>query len=250
VRLGRQVAGWWRAAALLAAGAVGGAAAVAVASVPGSDGVIHACYAITDNQGTTEPVPTIGNIRIIDPSVGQTCSNPVGAPASEATLAWNATGPAGTPGTPGATGQPGTVTTVTVGSTPVLLTAAPGKSVGTLTISGTPTVRSGAGTTEFQLVGFEFSRPGGAVGTAARKAGELTITKHVDKSSPALFKACATGQHFNKVTISLRKAGGGKTLTYKLSNVVIGSIERTYDGEQPTEVLTLDYTKVEIAYSS
>ena len=247
MRLGRPIANGWRAAALLAVGALGGAAAVAVASVPGSDGVIHACYAITDDQGTTEPVPTIGNVEIIDPSVGQSCSNPVGAPASEATLAWNVTGPAGTPG---ATGQPGTVTTVTVTSTPVLLTAAPGRSVGTLTISGTSTGRAGGGTTAFGLVGFELSRPGGSSGTAQRKAGELTVTKQVDKSSPLLFKACATGQHFKSVTITLRKAGGGKTLTYKLSNVVIGSIERTYDGEQPTEVLTLDYTKVEIAYSS
>ena len=61
------------------------------ASIPDASGVIHACYKAQNGQ-----------LRIVDPSQGQTCV------PSETPLQWNQAGPAGTPGAPGAPGAAGT----------------------------------------------------------------------------------------------------------------------------------------------
>ena len=37
---------------------------------------------------------------------------------------------------------------------------------------------------------------------------ELVITKRIDAASPLLFKACASGQHFQLLTLVIREAGG------------------------------------------
>src|SRR5436305_4881032 len=92
-RIGRS----GRTAVLLAAGLAGGAAAVAVATVPGPDGVIHACYSITNTNGL--PVTT-ANLRIIDPSA-QACTTNTDVPTAERALSWNQQGP---PGQTGPTG--------------------------------------------------------------------------------------------------------------------------------------------------
>jgi hypothetical protein len=68
-----------RAALLLAVGAAGGGAALAVASVPDGSGLVSACYQVTA-AGATVPVTTPGNVRIIDPSANQHC-NTAGLPA-------------------------------------------------------------------------------------------------------------------------------------------------------------------------
>src|ERR1700754_1461227 len=89
--------------------ALGGA--VAIAAVPGNDGVINACYEVAQN-GTT-PLAGVPNLRIIDPSAGQSCNPPGGAGPTEHALSWNVSGPpgaggaAGSPGAQGATGAQG-----------------------------------------------------------------------------------------------------------------------------------------------
>src|SRR5262245_47061890 len=68
-------------------------AGVATASIPDSDGTVHACVKKTGGQ-----------VRAIDPSAGQTCN------ANENALSWNRTGLDGTkgsPGPPGLSGQQG-----------------------------------------------------------------------------------------------------------------------------------------------
>jgi hypothetical protein len=61
-----------------------GASAVAIAAIPDSNGVIHACR---DNR--------TGALRVIDTEAGQTCSS------KESALYWNQTGPQGPPGLSG-----------------------------------------------------------------------------------------------------------------------------------------------------
>lgn len=61
----------------------------AIAAIPDSGGVIHACYKRN------------GAVRIIDPSAGDTCAQP------ETSLAWNQRGPAGERGLQGPPGAPG-----------------------------------------------------------------------------------------------------------------------------------------------
>ncbi|HUE25204.1 MAG TPA: hypothetical protein VMP89_00405, partial [Solirubrobacteraceae bacterium] len=114
-RIGRS----GRVAALLAVGALGGAAALAVASVPDSSGVIHACYAVSSGATTVPATSGTNLLRIIDPSAGQTC-NPAGAPGStgtEAALNWNAAGQQGPAGPAGQNGSPGPTSTIASGHT-------------------------------------------------------------------------------------------------------------------------------------
>jgi len=68
-------------------------AAIVWASIPGSDGVIRACYRTQSGQ-----------LRVIDPSKGESCQ------ASEQALSWNVTGtpgPQGPKGDKGETGEQG-----------------------------------------------------------------------------------------------------------------------------------------------
>jgi hypothetical protein len=58
----------------------------AIAAIPDSGGVIHACYKRN------------GQVRIIDPGAGDTCAKP------ETSLAWNQAGRPGPPGPPSAAG--------------------------------------------------------------------------------------------------------------------------------------------------
>ena len=86
--------------------ALGAGGAVAAAAVPGSSGVITACYATNSyDNSLDEP---IGALRIIDPS--DTTDTTPGANScvpGEATVTWNQQGPPGAPGQPGQQGQQG-----------------------------------------------------------------------------------------------------------------------------------------------
>jgi hypothetical protein len=61
-------------------------------SIPGPDGVIHACY---------ESSPKSGDLRVIDPATGATCAK------KEKSLNFNQTGPVGPQGIQGIQGVPG-----------------------------------------------------------------------------------------------------------------------------------------------
>ncbi|MBN9623327.1 MAG: hypothetical protein J0H06_10280, partial [Actinobacteria bacterium] len=65
-----------RAVVLVVVGVVAGAAATAIAAVPGNDAVVNACYEV--QQDGTTPLAGAPNLRIIDPAAGQTCNAPGG----------------------------------------------------------------------------------------------------------------------------------------------------------------------------
>jgi type VI secretion system secreted protein Hcp len=48
-------------------------------------------------------------------------------------------------------------------------------------------------------------------GAGKAKFNEFTIKKTTDSASPNLFKSTATGTHYKKATIVMRKAGGDTT---------------------------------------
>jgi type VI protein secretion system component Hcp len=261
-----------KAALLLAVGLAGGGAAVAVATVPDSSGVIHGCYAV-DGSGE----PTAGaTLTIIDPSAGQTC-NPPGTPAANhRELDWNQQGPAGAPGAQGAPGQqgpqgpPGNTSTITKGGT---LTLAGGQvlqveGAGSTVTLPTPsrnlpggsevTLGSGTNAVSFPIteVSVLASRAGGA-SAAKSSVKEISVTKSVDKSSAKLFQACATGVHYKNVTISLRKAGGSSKksgqvyLQYNLQQVFISSIQSAGSAGQPkpAEQVSFSYGSIKVEYA-
>lgn len=68
----------------------------------------------------------------------------------------------------------------------------------------------------------------------------FTITKEVDKASPLLVKACASGQHFPKVEVQL--ASGEK---YTLTDVMVAS-DQMSSGDRPMETISFTYQKIEM----
>ncbi len=232
----------WKAAALLAVGAAGGAAAVAVAGVPDGN-VIHACYEVSA-PGSTVPVATPGNVRIID--TNQTCSTTPGAGPIEHPLDWNVTGPAGPPGTPGAPGKTATVVAgqtltisggqvITVGQVPTLTIQSPPegtRNVASLSFTGGLTT---------PILGYGFASHQGA-----GSVHDMQVTRQSDKSSAKLALACAKGTHFKQATVRFGK--GKKLVTYTMTSVFIASYQlASGKGSGKTiDSLTLAYTKLAI----
>jgi type VI secretion system Hcp family effector len=69
----------------------------------------------------------------------------------------------------------------------------------------------------------------------------FTITKEVDKASPLLTKACASGQHYSEVDVQL--ASGAK---YTLSDVMVSSVKQSSGGDRPMETVSFTYQKIEM----
>ena len=64
-------------------------------------------------------------------------------------------------------------------------------------------------------------------GAGKAKFNEFTIIKQTDAATPALFKACASGQHLQSASLIIRKAGGTQLeyLTIKFGTVFVVSIK-------------------------
>jgi hypothetical protein len=69
----------------------------------------------------------------------------------------------------------------------------------------------------------------------------FVITKELDKTSPILSQACASGQHFKEVDVDL--ASGGH---YKLADVMVSSIQKSGGGDRPMESVSFTYQKIEM----
>jgi hypothetical protein len=256
----------WKAILLIAVGVAGGGAALAVASVPGSDGVISACYPVTTNgSGHTVPVTAApaGSLagpylRVIDTSAGQTCHT-LTAGQGEGTLDFSQQGVPGAPGARGPAGRSATVVGANLltisGGDVVTIAGSHGLTINTPTISptakpiGTMSITDGTTPITFQIFSMRFagaSATGGG-GGAGKGATEVVVTKTQDSASPNLFQACANGQHFPRATLSLRKAGAGDANDpiYVLSGPVrVSSYSIGSGGDRPTESLTFSFTKV------
>ena len=205
-----------------------------MAEVPDTSGVIHACVQLSDPDNPPNATP--GNLYIIDPSAGQSCSSG----GSEIPLDWNFKGPTGAQGPQG---QPGSAITV----------AAPG-----VKSNASPVVHvvlgTGAQRLSFGLLSLALRSAGATGGAHASHKStfkEFTIVKSTDKASAALRLAAAGGKHFPTATIEMRKAGGdsqasGKPfLTYKLTDVVISSYQVLQGGggtSKPEETITLGFS--------
>jgi type VI secretion system secreted protein Hcp len=85
-------------------------------------------------------------------------------------------------------------------------------------------------------------------------AQEFTITKTLDKASPALFASTATGTTIPSVTFNARRpdgSGGGNYLVMTFSNVVITAVEDGGSGgeDRPTESVSFNFGSVQITYT-
>ena len=96
-------------------------------------------------------------------------------------------------------------------------------------------------------------RPESGGGAGAGKAifQDLAIVHGIDKATPELLKACATGLHIKDATITHRKAGKGQQefLIIKLNDVTITAVNHGGSEDQPyVESVNLKFAKVDLEY--
>ena len=83
---------------------------------------------------------------------------------------------------------------------------------------------------------------------------DFSFNHFIDKSSPVLFKSCATGEHIKEATITVRKAGKGQQefLIIKMNDIIITSVSPSVsgDGSASTENVSLQFAKVDLEYKA
>ena len=90
---------------------------------------------------------------------------------------------------------------------------------------------------------------GGGAGRATFK--DLSIVHKIDKATPRLLEACATGGHLKDATITQRKAGKGQQeyLIIRLNDVIITGVALgDTSGEAGSETVSLAFAKVDFEY--
>jgi type VI secretion system secreted protein Hcp len=93
---------------------------------------------------------------------------------------------------------------------------------------------------------------GGGGGAGKVSFQGFTFTHRVDRASPLLMKACATGQHLKDATITVRKAGKGpqEFLVITMADVLVTGVSTSVnvDGDGTAESVALTFAKVDLEY--
>ena len=93
---------------------------------------------------------------------------------------------------------------------------------------------------------------GGAGGTGKASFQDFNFTHHVDKASPLLMKACATGEHIKEATVTVRKAGKAQQeyLVIRMTDVLVTGVSTSVsaEGDATSEGVALAFGKVDFEY--
>src|SRR5208337_115746 len=92
----------------------------------------------------------------------------------------------------------------------------------------------------------------GGAGAGKVSMQDFHFTKKVDKATPKLMEACATGEHIKKAVLTCRKAGKQQQeyLKITLSDLIVSSYQTGGSlGEViPVDQVSLNFSKVEFEY--
>jgi type VI secretion system secreted protein Hcp len=113
---------------------------------------------------------------------------------------------------------------------------------------------------EIELESFNFGATnagsfssGGGGGSGKVAMQDFHFVKKIDKSSPKLFVACATGEHLKTITLTCRKAGKDQQEFLKI--VLSDSMVTAYSdgGASGTDIVPMDqisvaFSKIELKY--
>jgi type VI secretion system secreted protein Hcp len=91
---------------------------------------------------------------------------------------------------------------------------------------------------------------GGGGGAGKVSMQDLHFTMRTSKASPKLFLHCATGKHIPQATLTARKAGDRplEYLKYKLTDVLVSSYQISSGGDNPSDEVSLNFTRLEVEY--
>ena len=93
---------------------------------------------------------------------------------------------------------------------------------------------------------------GGGAGAGKPSFHDLFFVHAIDKASPSLMHACATGAHLKEATITQRKAGKGQQefLVIKMGDVIVTGVSfADAGGGSSSENVSLAFAKIDFAYS-
>jgi type VI secretion system secreted protein Hcp len=98
------------------------------------------------------------------------------------------------------------------------------------------------------------SGSGSGAGAAKVAFQDLHFVSKVSKASPALFLACASGEHFKQAKLAGRKAGKGQQefLTWTFSDVRVSSYQTggAEASDTALDQISLKVSKAQITYSA
>lgn len=104
---------------------------------------------------------------------------------------------------------------------------------------------------ESQLAGA--SSGGGGAGAGKVSMQEFQFAMHVNKASPKLFLACASGAHIRNAVLTIRHSGSNPLdfLKWTFTDVMVGSYHTGATApprELPTDQVSLRFAKIETEY--
>jgi type VI secretion system secreted protein Hcp len=110
---------------------------------------------------------------------------------------------------------------------------------------------------EIELVSFQWGveqaagRPGSGAGAGKVHFKYFEFLMRVNKASPQLFLACASGKHIKEASLSVRKAGKGQLeyLKIKFTDVLVSSFNEAAGTEPPQETVAFNFAKIQLDYS-
>lgn len=91
---------------------------------------------------------------------------------------------------------------------------------------------------------------GGGVGKG--DAGDLSCMMKSDKAGPLLLLACLSGEHFDKATLYVRKAGGDEPVTYmevEMEHILVSSYQTGGSaGGETMDSFSLNFATINFIY--
>ncbi|HTE82490.1 MAG TPA: type VI secretion system tube protein Hcp, partial [Reyranella sp.] len=95
---------------------------------------------------------------------------------------------------------------------------------------------------------------GGGGGAGKVSMQDFHFVMHINKASPKLFEACATGKHIPKAKLTCRKAGESQQefLKVNFSDLLVSSYQTGGSAGSsviPTDQISLNFAKIEIEYA-
>lgn len=95
---------------------------------------------------------------------------------------------------------------------------------------------------------------GGGGGAGKVDMQDFSFSMQVNKATPKLILACASGEHIKKAVLSCRKAGKTQQefLVYTFSDLLVSSYQTGGSSGDviPMESVTLNYSKMEVEYKA
>jgi type VI secretion system secreted protein Hcp len=91
---------------------------------------------------------------------------------------------------------------------------------------------------------------GGGGGAGKATFHDLSFIHSIDKASPLLLQACATGMHLKEATIAHRKPGKNQQdyLIIKMNDVLITGVSLSDSSSGSSESVSLAFAKVDFEY--